>query len=221
MTNPFAAQQPAATDNPFGQQAPAAQQAAPPVQQQQQQFQAPATQQAAPPVQYDPAQQVPQPQFQAPPAQQFQAPPAQQAAPVPNAADAFAQPGAAPAAGDPFGAPSPAGEHNLTDYVNELVLVTPTEWIDSMPTRLGESSAMRADFVVLTGAAQGLEAADALVFQTILKKDLQRIMRSGTPMLLGRLVMGNAKPGKSAPYLFEPASNEDMTLARQYLASKG
>lgn len=164
-------------------------------------------QQAAPAAQPAAAAPVAQPAFQAPAAQ-------------PATQDAFASPGQDAPAGDPFGAPSGGGEHNLTDYLGELVLVTPTEWIESMPTKKGPTSAMRVDFVVLTGPSQGLEASDALVFQVVLKKDLKNIQRKGIPMLLGRMAKGEERNGNSAPWLFVEATEDDKVLARQWLAHK-
>lgn len=152
------------------------------------------------------------------------------AAAAPAANDVFSappstipdKPAAAPAAGgDPFGMPSgPGAGGKITDYLGHLLIVTPVEIVKDMVTSIGTTDVVRADVVVLDGEEPGLALDGMLIFQIALRRDLERILRGNQPMLLGRLGQGAAKPGKNAPYIFLSPSEEDMTLARQYLAAK-
>lgn len=135
--------------------------------------------------------------------------------------DAFAPAGAAAPEGDPFATPSgPGSGEKITDYMDRLLLVTPTEHVEDMSTSIGDTDAVRANVVVLDGDQPGYEVPDMLVFQTALKRDLIRVLKGTATMMLGRLGKGEAKKGKSAPYIFIPPTDEDKTLARQYLAAQ-
>jgi hypothetical protein len=138
-----------------------------------------------------------------------------------KAADPFDTVGDTPAPavkGDPFSSPSGASEHRISDFVGELLLVKPTEDIEEMLTEIGTTDAVRADVVPLTGSSAGELCEDMLIFQMALKRALRKVMNGDKPYLLGRLAMGTKKPGKSAPYIFEEATAEEVAIARAYLA---
>ena len=157
--------------------------------------------------------------FATPNAAQQSAPAAQQSAP---ATDSFVDAGQDAPAGDPFADPAgPGSGEKITDFDGHLLLVTPTEHVESMYTRHGTVDVVRANVVVLDGAQPGHEIPDMLVFQTALKRDLIRVLNGTGKMMLGRLGRGEAKNGKSAPWIFIPGTDEDKTLARQYLAARG
>lgn len=122
--------------------------------------------------------------------------------------------------GDPFGDPAgPGSGERIADMVGSLLLVKPTEYIAEMTTRSGTTDAVRADIAVLDETDDAGRIADGvLVFQMALKRDLEKIMDGPSTYLLGRLVMGEAKQGKNAPYIFEMATDADKALARQFLA---
>lgn len=165
----------------------------------------------------------------APPAQPAYQPPVQHAAPVaspqPPAAPVSAvkaQPDGFAAAGmdaDPFALPQgPGSGEKITDFLGELVLVRPHELVVGIQTKRGPADAIRADVVVLTGDQQGHKAENILIFQIALKRDLTRILEDGHKWLLGRLEMGQEKPGKNAPYVFNRPTEADAVLARQWMA---
>lgn len=122
-------------------------------------------------------------------------------------------------AGDPFSTPPGISDFKITDFVEDLLLVKPTEYIEEMDTSIGDTDAVRADVVPLTGEHAGELLEDLLVFQMALKRALLKVMDGPNPFLLGRLGRGQAKKGKSAPYIFEQPYKEDVALARKYLAS--
>lgn len=187
------------TANPFA-AAPAQQQA--PAAQSPFQQAAPAQEQQAPPQQF---QQTPQPTFQAPPQQA--AP--QQAAPQPSTLSA----------GDPFADPVGVSSEQIKDMVGSLLLLKPTEYIPSMTTKKGVTDAIRADVAVLDNTQEpGHIARGVLVFQVVLKRELKVVLDGPDTYQIGRLVMGAETDGKSAPYLFQIATDEEKNLARQFLA---
>jgi hypothetical protein len=183
--------------------------------------------------QFQPQQAPPQPQYQAPQYQppQYQAPqpqqaPAQFAAPANGQAhpETFADaPSTVPAAaGDPFADPAgPGSGEMIANMVGRLLLVKPLECIPEMMTKQGlGKDVIRADIAILDHPTEPGHIADGvLVFQTCLKRDLKLILEGSNTYLIGRLVMGEAKGGNNAPYLFAKATIEEKNLARQFLAT--
>lgn len=122
---------------------------------------------------------------------------------------------------DPFDMPSgPGSGDKITDFEGHLLLVTPREVMHEMQTSIGKTDAVRADVVVIDGPEGVYESDGVLVFQQALRRDLLRIIEGPSTMLLGRLGKGEAKAGKSAPYIFEQPTDDDKALARKFLASK-
>lgn len=120
---------------------------------------------------------------------------------------------------DPFAMPSgPGSGDKITDYIGELLLVKPEELIEGLSTSIGVSDAIRVDVAVLSGDAMGTTSEGMLVFQTALMRDLKKVLNGPSPYLLGRLGKGVAKQGKSAPFIFNQPDEEEMELARQFLA---
>lgn len=133
---------------------------------------------------------------------------------------------------DPFksGASGGAG---ITAYEDQLLLVTPTEYVESISTSFGDTDAVRVDLVVLDAPDGPEEVEDTLVFQRILISAMKRQAKfneahgvdpqTGYPkMILGVLKPNEdkQKKGQDAPWdLMEP-SDEQKKLARAYLADK-
>ena len=164
-----------------------------------------ATPSAAP--QADPAAQAPAP---AP-----QAAPAQNTAPVAQGAAAI---GGVPSvdSADPFASPTGAGDGSkISDDLDQAILLRPTEYIPSMSTSQGTTDAVRADWIVLTGPNQGQVRNSSLIFQKVLKSELRSIMGTPKPMMVAVIGRGEAKGGKSAPYLFSAADDATKALAAQ------
>jgi len=106
----------------------------------------------------------------------------------------------------------------IGDLVGELLLIRPTEYIESMVTTASNepTDAIRADVVVLNADGTAALHEDLLVFPVLLKRDLKRALDNDEPFL-GRLSMGEKKPGKSAPYIFVTnPQEEEKELARAY-----
>lgn len=133
---------------------------------------------------------------------------------------------------DPFKSGS-AGGAGLTEYEGQLLLVTPTEYVESISTSFGDTDAVRVDFVVLDGPDGIEEVEDTLVFQRVLisalKKRAQFNEKNGVDeatgfpkMILGVLIQDKAqqKKGQSAPWVLAEPDAEQAQAARDYLAGK-
>lgn len=133
---------------------------------------------------------------------------------------------------DPFksGASGGAG---ITEFEGQLLLVTPTEYVENISTSYGDADAVRVDFVVLDAPDGPEEVEDVLVFQRILISAMKRQAifneRNGVDPQTGypKMVLGVLKPnkdkqkkGQDAPWdLLEP-DDKQKQLAREYLADK-
>lgn len=131
---------------------------------------------------------------------------------------------------DPFKSGSDGGA-GITEYAGQLLLVTPTEYVESMSTSFGDTDAVRVDFVVLDAPDGPEEVEDTLVFQRMIIGALKRQAifneknsvdpATGFPkMTLGVLIQDEdrKKKGQSAPWVLSEPNDEQKALARQYLA---
>lgn len=130
----------------------------------------------------------------------------------------FAGPASQPYVGDPFADPTgPGSGEKITSFLGYLLLVKPLEYIPTMDTSNGPSDAVRADVVLIDGPQPGYTARAIYVFQKGLKRDLRAALDGQRPFMLGRLAMGEAKPGKNAPYIFLSANDTEKGWAQTWL----
>jgi hypothetical protein len=133
---------------------------------------------------------------------------------------------------DPFKSGS-AGGAGITEYDGQLLLVTPTEYVESMKTVHGDVDAVRVDFAVLDGPDGVEEVEDTLVFQRMLISAMKRQAifnekngvdeATGHPkMILGVLKQDTdlQKKGQSAPWVLAEPDAAQAQAARDYLAGK-
>lgn len=133
---------------------------------------------------------------------------------------------------DPFKSGSDGGA-GITEYDGQVLLVTPTEYVESMKTSFGDTDAVRVDFAVLDAPEGVVEIEDTLIFQRMLIGALKRQAKfneangvdeaTGYPkMTLGVLVQDTdrQKKGQSAPWVLAEPNAEQAQLARDYLAGK-
>ena len=123
--------------------------------------------------------------------------------------------------GDPFATPVGIGDgERITDFVGRLLLVKPTEYIKEMNTSQGKTDAVRVDMAVLDDPDEpGKIVIGVLLFQQALKREAKNIMDGPLPYLLGRLDKGKTGGGNTL-YTFQPASEDDIALARQFISVK-
>lgn len=124
--------------------------------------------------------------------------------------------------GDPFATPVGIGDgERITDFLDQLLVVKPTEYIKEMNTKQGKTDAVRVDLAVLTDADEpGKIVVGVLLFQTALKREAKGIMDGPRPYLLGRLRVGKTGGGNTI-YTFDPASEADVNLAQKWLDAGG
>lgn len=133
---------------------------------------------------------------------------------------------------DPFKTGSDGGA-GITEYGGQLLLVTPTEYVETMSTSFGDTDAVRVDFAVLDGPDGVEEVEDTLVFQRMLIGAMKRQAifnekngvdpETGYPkMTLGVLIQDEdrKKKNQSAPWVLAEPSAEQAQAARDYLAGK-
>lgn len=124
---------------------------------------------------------------------------------------------------DPFADPSGASGDKISDMLGRLIIAKPLEIIASIQTENGlAENVVRCNVVVLDDpVVPGKLAENVLVFQTALKRALADVYRDpAKALMLARVVRGTAKGNKSAPYLFEKATDEDRALASQFIAAR-
>lgn len=105
----------------------------------------------------------------------------------------------------------------IKDLLGELVLFTPTEYVEEVKTDFGTKDAVTTDLVVLSQG--GTEYTDAMIFQGSLIGQLKRKIPGGRK-LLGVIAKGEAKKGQNAPYILEAPTDEQKQMARDFLAGR-
>lgn len=113
-----------------------------------------------------------------------------------------------------FGDPSGAGDQwKAADHVGRLVAFVEPERKE-VDTKFGASEATQCRYiVVLDGDEPGTVFDNPLVFGNI-SRDAYGMGEQ--KIVLGRVTVGTPKPGQSAPYILDPASDEDKALAGQW-----
>lgn len=113
-----------------------------------------------------------------------------------------------------FASPAAASGIDLKELNGALLLIEPTGIEEDIATVHGPSSAIRGDVSVLDGALKGETYEDTLLFPKVLQGQLRP--RIGQKVL-GRLGQGVAKPGQSAPWTLNEATDADKQTATEFL----
>lgn len=95
------------------------------------------------------------------------------------------------------------GGEKITDYAGSPLLIRPRRFEAGIQTDYGVTDAIEADWIILDGSDGGA-VHTGMVFSGVLVKALHRYLESPNPLTLGVIGQGNAKPGKSAPWLLNP-----------------
>lgn len=114
-----------------------------------------------------------------------------------------------------FSAPAAGSVLKPAEIEGHLLVVEPTEYIEKMPTQMGESDAVRCTVHDLNTKTTHEEV---LWFSTVLVGSLRT--RIGAKVL-GVMSKGVAKPGQTAPWILQDASGvpEAVKEAQNYLAT--
>jgi hypothetical protein len=107
----------------------------------------------------------------------------------------------------------------VKDLLGELVLFSPTEYVEEVKTDFGDKDAVITDLVVLTAEGGPAEYQDVMIFQGSLIGQLKRKITGGRK-LLGVIAKGEAKKGQNAPYILAAPDDAQKQVARDYLAGR-
>jgi hypothetical protein len=112
-----------------------------------------------------------------------------------------------------FSAPAAGSVLKPAEIEGHLLVVEPLEYIERMPTQMGESDAVRCTVHDITNKSTHEEV---LWFSTVLVGSLRS--RIGAKVL-GMMGKGVAKPGQTAPWVLQDASAvpEAVKAAQEYL----
>jgi len=116
-----------------------------------------------------------------------------------------------------FTPPSTNGDYvKMADLNGHLCIFTPTEFIDSITTQMGETQAIKATVVDLD---TNEEHTDVLLFNKAIITSLKANIGA---QVLARVGQGTAKAGLSAPWILNDATTDSaaVTKATTYLAAK-
>lgn len=114
-----------------------------------------------------------------------------------------------------FAAPSaPSGGITWADHRGALLLVEPLSFEAGIATSFGITDAVRANVHVIDGPGAGESFDDTLIFPKLL---VSQTKNNVGQKVLGRLTQGQAKPGQSAPWLLEAATEADIAKAEAWV----
>lgn len=133
---------------------------------------------------------------------------------------------------DPFKSGSGSAQ-GLAQFEDQLILVTPLEYLPEVKTTNGTKDAIDSDIVVLDGPDGPDEVEGVRIFSMTLIGAMKRMAAfnekhdvdpaTGYPrMVLGVLIKDtdNQKKGQNAPWKLTEPNAEQAQLARDYLADK-
>jgi hypothetical protein len=110
------------------------------------------------------------------------------------------------------GAPNPTTGFVKDDHGDHLLaFVEPRA--EEASTSFGESTAARCSFVVCLDDRS--VTADVLLFGSVI---VPRVTGTESEIVVGRLGKGLAKPGRSAPWLLDDPTDDDLTKVEAFLA---
>lgn len=114
--------------------------------------------------------------------------------------------------------PSSGDRLDLNTVNGALLHVTVHSVKRDVQTSMGASDAVACDVAVLDGEHKGKTFDDVLIFPKVLVGQLSPAAGTDDPVVVGRLGKGEAKPGKSAPWLLLNPSEADLRIASKYEA---
>jgi hypothetical protein len=101
----------------------------------------------------------------------------------------------------------------LGELLGVLLRIEVLESMPTMDTTYGPAAPVRVNVVALDGTNKGTAWDDQLLFPRVLVGQLKS---SVGQVVLGRIGKGAAKSGKSAPWLLEAPTADDIAVAQRY-----
>lgn len=117
---------------------------------------------------------------------------------------------------NPFAAPATASGIDWKANLGRLLVIEPHSVETAVPTSLGDKDAVRATIHVIDGPDPE-SYPDVLVFPRVLQGQLRTKVGE---KVLGRLGQGQAKPGQSAPWVIQEASEADVAAGVAWLEAQ-
>ena len=106
----------------------------------------------------------------------------------------------------------------LDDLKGSLLYVAVAEKVRGIETQFGVSDAVKCSVAVLDGARKCETFGDTLIFPRLLQRQLELAIGGPDNVVVGRLTRGDARPGKSAPWLLDTPTAADIDTATKYAA---
>lgn len=108
----------------------------------------------------------------------------------------------------------PSGGITWADHAGALLVIEPLAIEQSIKTVHGDANPVRANVHILTSPGEAETFDDCLVFPKVLAGQLRGQIGK---KVVGRLGQGLAKPSQTAPWVLEPATDEDLAKAKAWL----
>lgn len=111
------------------------------------------------------------------------------------------------------GAPVSADRLDWNTHKGSLMVVEPTSIEVGVQTVHGPSDAVKADVHVITGPGTADDFEGVLIFPKVLQAQLRGQIGQ---KVVGRLNQGKAEAGKSAPWVLDAATADDLAKAQEW-----
>ena len=115
-------------------------------------------------------------------------------------------------------APGSGEKVDLKELNGALLFINVKALKRDIETSFGTTDAIACDIAVLDGPKKGETIDDALIFPRVLVGQLTSAVGSADPVIVGRLGQGLAKPGKSAPWVLNDPTPDELATASKYEA---
>jgi hypothetical protein len=116
-----------------------------------------------------------------------------------------------------YPAPPGGGDRLPLDELNgSLLLFTVDKVVADITTAHGVTDAVACSVAALDGTHKGEVFDDTLIFPKVLRGQLKQYVGGGR--VAARLGQGEKKPGKNAPWILVPASDDDKATVQKYAA---
>lgn len=110
-------------------------------------------------------------------------------------------------------APRSGDKLDLKEVNGRLLHIAVAEIVHDINTEYGKSDAIRATVAILDGDRKGDVLEDVLFFPRVIRSQLEQAIGE---TVLARLGQGTAKAGKSAPWILNAPSPEDLVTGQKY-----
>jgi hypothetical protein len=119
---------------------------------------------------------------------------------------------------DDWDSPAEPEYFKIADHVGSLCIFEVNEVLEEFVTSMGPGTAVKAAITVVDGPGKGDFYEEALLFG---RRVVPQLRSKVGGVVLGTITKGTAKPGQSAPYQIEAATEAQKKMAAPYRAKVG